>query len=359
MREVSNVSGFIVAPGEVIKEYLDSRGLTQKEVSKRIGVSERHLSKMLNGKTRLTEEMALKLEKLMPDVPASFWLNYEVKYQEYLAREKEEHELEGLDLKAISQRFHFREALGMGGRPLVEQAISMLKLLGVSKFDRYRYAIPGGIEFMQDGGEDEAVVVWLKLCEEEVAEQNDVEGSPEYSEDALRSVLPMLKDVASNTDFFASLKSCRMLLNSVGVYLVYHEAIGNAKVRGALTSYEGHPTIYISGRYKTHGDAWFAICHELGHLLDGFDLKKTGVSMEDTDELKSEDEADIRANAYARKFFVDSAAYGQFVSDDSFSSANIKEFAAGQGVAPGIIVAFLQHDRHIGFNEFNYIKDRF
>lgn len=247
----------------------------------------------------------------------------------------------------------------MGGRPLVEQAISMLKLLGVSKFDRYRYAIPGGIEFMQDGGEDEAVVVWLKLCEEEVAEQNEVEGSPEYSEDALRSVLPMLKDVASNTDFFASLKSCRMLLNSVGVYLVYHEAIGNAKVRGALTSYEGHPTIYISGRYKTHGDAWFAICHELGHLLDGFDLKKTGVSMEDTDELKSEDEADIRANAYAREFFVDSAAYGQFVSDDSFSSANIKEFAAGQGVAPGIIVAFLQHDRHIGFNEFNYIKDRF
>ena len=208
MREVSNVSGFIVAPGEVIKEYLDSRGLTQKEVSKRIGVSERHLSKMLNGKTRLTEEMALKLEKLMPDVPASFWLNYEVKYQEYLAREKEEHELEGLDLKTISQRFHFREALGMGGRPLVEQAISMLKLLGVSKFDRYRYAIPGGIEFMQDGGEDEAVVVWLKLCEEEVAEQNEVEGSPEYSEDALRSVLPMLKDVASNTDFFASLKSC-------------------------------------------------------------------------------------------------------------------------------------------------------
>lgn len=359
MREVSNVSGFIVAPGEVIKEYLESRGLTQKEVSKRIGVSERHLSKMLNGKTRLTEEMALKLEKLMPDMPASFWLNYEVKYQEYLAREKEAHELEGLDLKAISQRFHFREALEMSGYPLVEQAISMLKLLGVATFDRYRYAIPSGIEFMQDGGEDEAVVVWLKLCEEEVAEQNDVEGSPTYSEDALRGVLPMLKDVASNTDFFASLKSCRMLLNSVGVYLVYREAIGNAKVRGALTSSEGHPTIYISGRYKTHGDAWFALCHELGHLLDGFDFKKTGVSMDDADELKSEDEADVRANAYARDFFVDSTSYDQFVNTGGFSSASIKSFAAEQGTAPGIIVAFLQHDRHIGFDEFNYLKDRF
>lgn len=353
------MGGFIVAPGEVIKEYLDSRGLIQKEVSKRIGVSERHLSKMLNGKTRLTEEMALKLEKLMPDVPASFWLNYEVKYQEYLAREKEEHELEGLDLKTISQRFHFREALGMGDHPLVEQAISMLKLLGVSTFDRYRYAVPGGIEFMQDGGEDEAIVVWLKLCEEEVAEQNDVEGSPEYSADALRDVLPILKDVALNTDFFASLKSCRMLLNTVGVYLVYRKAIGNAKVRGALACYEGHPVIYISGRYKTHGDAWFAICHELGHLLDGFALKKTGVSIDDADELRSEDEADVRANAYARDFFVDSVEYERFVDADDFSNASIKGFAAEQGTAPGIVVALLQHDRCIGFEEFNYLKDRF
>lgn len=353
------MAGFIVAPGEVIKEYLDARGLTQKEVSKRIGVSERHLSKMLNGKTRLTEEMALKLEKLMPDVPASFWLNYEVKYQEYLAREKEEHELEALDLKGIADRFHFKEALGMGRDSLVEQAISMLKLLGVSTFDRYRYAIPGGIEFMQDGGEDEAIVVWLKLCEEEVAEQNDVEGSPEYSEDALRRVLQTFKDIASNTDFFASLKSCRMLLNSVGVYLVYRRAIGNAKVRGALTAYEGHPTIYISGRYKTHSDTWFAIFHELCHLLDDFDLNKTGVSMEESDELRSTDESDIRANAHARELFVDPVAYERFAGNGVFSSASIKGFAAEQGVAPGIIVAFLQHDRHMGFEEFNYLKDCF
>ena len=106
------MSDFIVAPGEIIKEYLDARGLTQKEVSKRTGVSERHLSQLLNGKTRLTEDMALKLEKVMPDVPASFWLNYEVKYQEYLAREREEAHLEELDLKEIAKRFHFKEAFG-------------------------------------------------------------------------------------------------------------------------------------------------------------------------------------------------------------------------------------------------------
>ena len=64
------MSDFIVAPGEIIKEYLDARGLTQKEVSKRTGVSERHLSQLLNGKTRLTEDMA-QLRGQVSGVPCS------------------------------------------------------------------------------------------------------------------------------------------------------------------------------------------------------------------------------------------------------------------------------------------------
>jgi len=74
------MDAFIVPTGSVIKEYLDVRDISQKDLSRRIDVSERHLSKMLNGKTRLTEDMALKLEKVMPDAQASYWLNYETKY---------------------------------------------------------------------------------------------------------------------------------------------------------------------------------------------------------------------------------------------------------------------------------------
>lgn len=353
------MSGFIIAPGEVIKEYLDARGYTQKEVSSRIGVSERHLSKMLNGKTRLTEEMALKLEKLMPDVPASFWLNYETKYQEYLARAKEEHELEKLDLKGIAKQFHFKEALGMGKRPLVEQAICMLKLLGVSSFDRFRYSVPCNIEFMQDNGEEEAIIVWLKLCQEEIDEQNNVESISPYSVEALRKVLPILKDVSTNTDIRSSLKSCRKLLNSVGVFLVYREPIGNAKVRGALLEHDGHPAIFISGRFRTHSDTWFTIGHEIGHLLDDFDPKRVNISLEEDSELRSTHDADARANAFARNFFIDNAEYEHFIACNDFTNTSIRSFAAQQHTTPGIVVAFLQHDHLVEFSKFNELKDRF
>lgn len=83
------MSAFLVPTGRIIKEYLDERGISQKDLAHRIDVSEKHISNLLNGKTRLTADMALKIERVMPDVSAGYWLNYEAKYQEYLAREKE------------------------------------------------------------------------------------------------------------------------------------------------------------------------------------------------------------------------------------------------------------------------------
>ncbi|WP_035438493.1 helix-turn-helix domain-containing protein [Atopobium sp. oral taxon 810] len=354
------MSGFIVAPGEVIKEYLDARGLSQKEVCKRLGVSEKHLSNMLNGKTRLTEEMALKLEKIMPDVPASFWLNYEVKYQEYLAREREEHEIEGLDLKDIAKRFNFREVFRGAGMTLTEQALAMLKILGISSFDRYPYAIPANMEYMQDGGEPESVVVWIKLCDQEIDIQNADLTEPPYSEKELRSMLGMLKDVALNTNIEESINSCRNLLNMAGVYLVYHPEVGKPKIRGALGKHNGHPVIYISGRFKTHADIWFAIAHEIMHLLEHYDPKQVQFLMDKSEEpaVKSSAEKDDEANRLARKFFIDECEYDNFVEAKDFSSAAVRDFAASQNVAPGIVVAFLQHDRRLGYQQLNYLKSR-
>ena len=87
-KEAIGVSGFIVEPGEVIEEYVQSRGLGEEVVSKHMGISERQLNELFNGETRLTEDMAARLEELTPDVPATFWLNYEMRYLEYLAGER-------------------------------------------------------------------------------------------------------------------------------------------------------------------------------------------------------------------------------------------------------------------------------
>lgn len=349
------MGAFLVPTGRIIKEYLDERGISQKDLAHRIDVSEKHISNLLNGKTRLTEDMALKLERVMPDVSAGYWLNYEAKYQEYLAREKEQEWLEGLDLKAIAERFHFKEVFKGAKMTLTEQAIEMLKLLGISSFDQYRYAAStAGIEFMQDGGEPEAVIVWLKLCEDEIEEQNPSLNDSQFSKARLRKAIPLLKDIATNTNLDASLRSCRKLLNQQGVYLVLEPAITNSKVRGALSTWGGHPAIFISGRFKTHDHVWFTLFHEIAHLLLHYDPKQAVVSYE---ELASDETKDEEANELARDFLVDATDYAAFKNVGDYSEGSIRRFAISQGVSPDMIVGFLQHDHEIAFSELAYLKN--
>lgn len=349
------MSGFIVKPGEVIKEYLDDRNITQKEVAQRIGISEKHLSNLLNGKTRLTEDMALKLEKIMPDVQASFWLHYEVKYQEYMAREKEKYNLKEADLEAIAERFHFKEVFKRSNKPLVEQAIDMLKLLGVTDFDRFKSALPLGMEFMQDGGEEEAAVVWIKQCEQAAEEQNKPLDGVMFNPKTLEDALPRIKNIALNPDVDDSINSCRKCLNRCGIYLVVMPAIVNSKIRGALTTYKNHPAVFLSKRYKTHDHVWFTIVHELAHLLLHYDTSNILISEED---LSSEDHKDKEANKFARDFLVNPDDYAALGNHEQFTEQVITKFARKQNVHPGMIVGFLQHDGLIPFEQMNGLKSK-
>ena len=77
---------FIVPTGSIIKEYLEEYGITQKELAEKTGLSKEYISDVLKGNDRLTEEFALKLEKVLTSVPASYWLNYETKYREQLVK---------------------------------------------------------------------------------------------------------------------------------------------------------------------------------------------------------------------------------------------------------------------------------
>lgn len=98
-------------------------------MAKRTGISEKHLCHILNGESRLTEEVALKFEKVLNKIPASYWLNYETKYREALAREKAPVQLYTLEtLKEIAVPFKFKEVFKNLGWDLHRQADEMLSL---------------------------------------------------------------------------------------------------------------------------------------------------------------------------------------------------------------------------------------
>ena len=69
---VKSRSFIATPPGATIKEQLLDRGLSQKEFAVRMGMSEKHISKLINGDVQLTPEVAVRLEMVL-GVPAKFW----------------------------------------------------------------------------------------------------------------------------------------------------------------------------------------------------------------------------------------------------------------------------------------------
>ena len=164
----------------------------------------------------------------------------------------------------------------------------MLKILKISDFNNFKKTYSNLlVDFMEDGGEFEPIVVWLNLCEEEIEIQNDEIEDVKYSKKALVEILPLFKRIALIETSDAIIKNCKRLCNRVGIYLVIHEAISNSKIRGALTTYKNHPAIYLSGRSKMHGHLWFEFMHEIGKLLQHYDMKETTISFESDKDINA------------------------------------------------------------------------
>lgn len=79
--------GIFDPPGELLREELEERGISQTVFAKKLNIHQPHLSDLLKGKRRISASIALKLEKEL-GISAEFWLNLQVLYELALEREK-------------------------------------------------------------------------------------------------------------------------------------------------------------------------------------------------------------------------------------------------------------------------------
>ena len=70
-----------IPPGEYLLEEIEARGMSQKELARRMRRPANAINEIMNGKKTITAETALQLEHVMPEIPARFWLNLETDYQ--------------------------------------------------------------------------------------------------------------------------------------------------------------------------------------------------------------------------------------------------------------------------------------
>ena len=73
------MSSELIHPGEMIKDEIMARGLTQKELAQQMGVSYTVFNEILNGKRPVTTEYALLLEAAL-GTDANIWIGLQTAY---------------------------------------------------------------------------------------------------------------------------------------------------------------------------------------------------------------------------------------------------------------------------------------
>lgn len=77
-----------VHPGEVLAETLSERGISQRELARRLGISVKHVNEICNGHAMYSAAMALRLERVL-SISASVWMRLRADYELARARARE------------------------------------------------------------------------------------------------------------------------------------------------------------------------------------------------------------------------------------------------------------------------------
>lgn len=72
-------------PGELLKEEIECRGISQKELSRQTGIPYTALNEVLNCKRAITTEYALLIEAAL-GIESDFWLRMQMDYNLQIAR---------------------------------------------------------------------------------------------------------------------------------------------------------------------------------------------------------------------------------------------------------------------------------
>ncbi len=77
-----------IHPGEILRtEFLDELGVTPYALAKNTGIDKGNLSRIINGKSAITADTALRLGRFFGTSPDS-WMNLQVRYDLEVARDR-------------------------------------------------------------------------------------------------------------------------------------------------------------------------------------------------------------------------------------------------------------------------------
>ena len=287
-------------PGEFIREELEARGWSQRDLAYILGVPEQAVNLIISGKRGISPEMAKALGKAF-DVSAEYFANLQTAYEMSIARAPDP----SIERRALLQGIYpVREMIRR--KWLEDSDISLLEAQLTRFFCKNDISnIPYMPHFAKKSDYTETTtkqLAWLyrvrQLATEIVV--------PNYSEAGMRKLIDALPRHMTDPE---EVRHVPRLLSECGIRYVIVETLPKADIDGVCFWLDRNtPVVGMTVRQDQIDNFWFVLRHELEHVLnrdglgDELDADKVDIDLEESrDNLPPEER---HANAVAANFCV-------------------------------------------------------
>ena len=347
---------YAVPPGWIVAEHLQSQNLSPAELARRCGRSAKLISEIMTGKAPIEPKTALQFEKVL-GLDASIWLGIEARYQLHRAREAEAREAEGATswVKTLPLRELVRRGAIDKPASAADAVSKLLSFFGVASVEAWhmKYSRMSVAYRHSPGFESHkpTLATWLRLGELEAEQQ----GCADYSEVQFRRTLREMRGL-TQAPLEEALEKVQQLGNESGVVLALVKPLPKTALSGAAWWLAPRKAvIQLSARHKTDDHLWFSLFHEAAHILLH---SKKRVFIDGTQAHEESTDIETEANQWATNFLIPPNDWKQFGATSPYDESAVRQFAEEQGIAPGIIVGRLQHEKHLPWNQLNTLKVR-
>lgn len=338
-----------IHPGETLRDELEFLNLTQVELSNRTGLSEKHISQIINGVEPITSETALKLERAI-GTPATFWNNLQKNYDLNAARINSVKKI----YKEVVEAKKFKCYSDLVELGFVEDSKNwniktenLLKFFGVNSLSYIQKT--ESVAFRQAKGKFDArsLAAWLR-CGELEANKMEVQ---EFDKNEVQKLIPQIKKLTLHPKEFGN--KLRELCLAAGIAVVYTPYFKNTRVNGSARWIGNKAVIQLNTKGAYSDVFWFTFFHELGHIL------LHGVKEKFIDYAnKIRDQKEKEADKLAAETLIPSTEYKKLIENQPLQLRMINDFAESNGIGMSIVLGRLAHEGVVNWKTIARLRSR-
>lgn len=338
-----------IGPGAHIQELMEIRDWTQQDLADVLGVSTKHVNKLLNNEQPITLNMAKLLGEAF-ELSPQFWINLDTNYR--LRVEEDSEEEKNVDVRSkIYQYMPINEMCKKGWfqkpkttNELVETVCDFWK---TTQIDFEIMAEVPSLNYRKSEVYEKfnpyAANSWFQMAKN-VADDVDV---PVFSKNSLKQLAENIHTYTRKENGVAEVLE---ELNKAGVKFLVLSHLQKTYIDGASFIHNKSPVIVYTARYKRNDNFWFTLAHEMAHVLKH--LQKEGdhflddFTKSEVAESDKEQEANRLASEYLRHtdildFFDNNITY--------ITQEQIEECSETLDVHTAIIMGALAHHKQISY----------